>query len=225
LESSSGDAPAAVNKLLYGVRDVLRQDVDDCWDRLENEDSPFWRRAFVRAVFAFFEGMIATLKLEAILTHKLLQQSLSEEPLKTVEGKSVWESLDEHLEKARRGANFSPAEMLCLGELAFDLTDNGEIKWKKAKIPLEKDLSFAFRIYAKSFRVEFKLDKGGRGWQKFRTATRIRDRLTHPRRLEDLAVSDEKLQTVEDAVLWIHQQLSAVQEVIMESQQPKKIAS
>ena len=107
------DKNGDLDKIVYGVSNILREDVDHCWDRLESEDSPFWRRCFVRAAFAFFEGLTAGLKIEAMVAHKMLQAFLAKGPMERSEGKSIWEDWHEHMEKVRRGANFSAAEILC----------------------------------------------------------------------------------------------------------------
>lgn len=54
------------HKLLYEVDETLREDVDRYWDAIEKEDSQFWRRGVVRAIFAYIERVIYTMKLEAL---------------------------------------------------------------------------------------------------------------------------------------------------------------
>src|SRR3954465_5264311 len=50
---------------------ALSTDVEYCYDKLESEDSQFWRRTFIRAMFAFAEGFIFRMKQSAIDIHNL----------------------------------------------------------------------------------------------------------------------------------------------------------
>jgi len=64
----------------------------------------FWRRGLVRAVFAYFEGLISSLKLKSIVMHKVRQYELAKEShtIRTpVSFESVFADLYSHLEKAR----------------------------------------------------------------------------------------------------------------------------
>jgi hypothetical protein len=70
---NANDSDSELRRLVYGVRDVLQADVDEYWDRLESDDSELWRRGFVRAVFPYSEGLIASMKFEALLGHKARQ--------------------------------------------------------------------------------------------------------------------------------------------------------
>lgn len=58
-------------------------------------------------------------------------------------------------------------------------------------------------MYAKASQVQYELPKGEDGWNKFTTAIRIRDRLTHPKRPKDLAVSEDDVMIVLTAYSWV----------------------
>ncbi|HXD34659.1 MAG TPA: hypothetical protein VN643_26295 [Pyrinomonadaceae bacterium] len=216
-ESTGSDSWEEISEVVYGVIEILRSDVQHYWTRIrDNEEDLFWRRGFVRATFAFFEGMISTLKGEAITLHVLLQRRLLNQQLSAAEASSLHE-LYHHMDKIRRGADFEPWELLLIQETSYQLTDAGEVKWKKAKLRLDSNLIFCFRMLAKAARVEFELKRDGEGWKDFKTAIGIRDRLTHPRRLEDINVSMSEVETVLKAFNWIHKQHLALREIIKQS--------
>jgi hypothetical protein len=56
--------------------------------------------------------------------------------------------------------------------------------------------------------VQWTLDVSDAGWQYLKRATKVRDRLTHPKALSDLTVSDEEIRVCSAAPLWMTKQLS-----------------
>jgi hypothetical protein len=205
--SSNDTTSSDMDSLVEKVTTDLANDFDRFWDKhIEDPADLFWRRALVRAAFAYFEGLISTMKRKALLVHKLSQlKKFQEKPEPKGTGLgSIVHTIVNHYEKARQGANFSSSEILLMLDQSVSLDDNGEIKLRKAKLRLETNLQFAFRMYAKAFQVEYSLPKDA-GWQAFKAATRIRDRLTHPKIPVDIDVSDNDLSTVFNAVLWLKQ--------------------
>jgi hypothetical protein len=94
------------------------------------------------------------------------------------------------------------AEMCLLKEETYDLEDNGSTKIQVARIPIKKNIRFAYKMYAKVHGADFELDVGGKGWQSFQAGLKIRDRLMHPKRAEDCLVSDDEVIIVEEAAQW-----------------------
>src|SRR5688572_20726251 len=157
------DANEELTTLIEKVTDVLRNDVKRYVDLIDEEpDDVFWRRGFVRAVFAYIEGLTSTLKLKALITHKVLQWKLAHSPITPSEVKSggglkavagILGDMYRHLRDAEKGADFSFAEILLLLERSYRLNDKGQVKWTKAKIPLANNLQFAFQMYAKAAQI------------------------------------------------------------------------
>jgi hypothetical protein len=83
------------------------------------------------------------------------------------------------------------------------LDDKRQVKWTKAKTPTASNLQFAFRMYAKASQIDYTLPRGDSGWQDFKRAIKVRDRLTHPKRPQDLEVSEDETQTVLRAYKWL----------------------
>ena len=205
------------DKVLYDVRNILQQDVNKHLDGLEKEDSQFWRRGFVRATFAYIEGLIFSIKVESLIMHQVIQFDRARQEM-DLTGVTSFEdfakAFSEHVAKAFTGAGFSPYELLFLAEVAVDLDEKGQIKARRSKISLEKNLVFAFRIYAQACEIQYKLNKSNQGWQDLKKAIKVRDRLMHPKRVQDLTVSDEELQTVMRAYTWVLQCQQDINEII-----------
>lgn len=108
-----------------------------------------------------------------------------------------------HFAKAYDGAGFSPAEMLLLKDAMFRLSDDGMVKYEKAKLPLVSNLQFAFRMYGKAGGVAYSIPKGGDEWDKFKRSIKVRDRIMHPKRARDLNVSHDELLMVTAAYVWV----------------------
>jgi hypothetical protein len=135
--------------------------------------SPFALRTYVRSFFAYVEAW-------AYLTKQLVL----EEPVLHV-------------------VSPNQAEVALLREEAYDVSDSGEAVTRIDRfIPLDRNIRFVFAVAAHCFGSTYKLDVSGRGWQAFREAIRIRNRLMHPKLPTDLALSDSEFQAVKDAQLW-----------------------
>lgn len=215
------EPPKSAIELIERVNDVLYDDVMEHFALLQEDDNPCWRRGFVRAAFASIEGLIFTMKLEAVWRHRYLQTPAAHahKKLNIPKGAKLSDLLDEinkEVLAAVAGAGFHYQELLLLMEFTSDLTENGELVTKRgAKISLKKNIQFAFRSLGKAYGITFNLDKGGQGWQQFLRAIKVRDRLTHPKILEQLTVSDDDADDVNGAATWVLQQRNDLRELIL----------
>jgi putative transposon-encoded protein len=128
-------------------------------------------RLYVRTVFAFVEGIIQVMKSSALVYDEIN---------------------DPHL--------LTPEEITLLREEEVQIGNSGQVEIKKKKIPLLPNFEFAVITYAKVKRREVALDKSGEGWQRFQSAVKIRNKLTHPHAKQDLRVTDEEMAIVEMAM-------------------------
>ena len=156
---------------LHNLSQLLHQDVETCLSAIRQEPITntvdlFWRRAYVRSVFAFIEGITYSLKLLA------------------------FEDKDEpHVD-------FSPAELAFLLEEDFDLNDKGEVVSVPAKISFAKNIRFAFRAIARANSVAFELKVSDAGWEALKKAAKVRDRLMHPKTINDLVITNDDIELV-----------------------------
>jgi hypothetical protein len=100
-------------------------------------------------------------------------------------------------------------EVLLVQEVAYDLDDNGTIRERPAKLRTLANLLFSIRLSTRSYGIEnrFTPDLSGDGWRDVRAASRIRDRITHPRTLEDLTITNEEIGHAVGAVVWLLEQV------------------
>lgn len=113
-------------------------------------------------------------------------------------------------------ARFDNAERALLAEEKYELTDTGEPKVVLQMISLARNVRFAFRCYAKAHGISFYLSVDGPGWRDFRSALRVRNRLTHPRTAADLDLSDAEIETIARAHRWLTTQYSQIVRLALE---------
>ena len=95
---------------------------------------------------------------------------------------------------------------LCAEE-SYELSQNGEIELRPARLRFLPNLRFAFRVAAKAMEVDFSLDVSGSGWDAVRDGVRVRDRLMHPKRVDDLMVTDDEIRMCLWAFIWIQSEI------------------
>lgn len=84
-------------------------------------------------------------------------------------------------------------ERLVVSELTLDL-HNGDVVDKPMKISLEENVKFSFKLADKAReRKTPTLDTSKQWWSDFKGATKVRDRLMHPRLPRDLDISPDEV--------------------------------
>lgn len=64
-------------------------------------------------------------------------------------------------------------------------------------------VTFYFKIFARKFGgLDFIVDSTTKGWDQFDNAIQIRNRLMHPKQLEDTSVDDKQLTSIIDVARW-----------------------
>jgi hypothetical protein len=183
----------AIDELLE-LFQLLHQDVETCIAVIQRESvtnivDPFIRRAYVRSVFAFIEGVTCRMKLLAFE------------------------------DKDKLGVSFSPAELAFLLEKDFEINEKGEVISVPAKIPLLKNMRFAFNAIARATSISFDLKVGDGGWDALKKAAKIRDRLMHPKSIDHLFVSQDDLDLVIKGSTWFVQNFHECFRLIRDSLQ------
>jgi recombinational DNA repair protein (RecF pathway) len=166
---------------LIEVQESLGQDVLVCTKMLEQEDSQFWRRTLVRTSFALIEGVVHRMK-------HLAFEFCSYEKIP-----------------------LSRAEVAMLQEEGYELNDKGEAISKVSYMHITKNVKFAFKVLARAYSVNNELKVDDAGWDNFKKALKIRDRLMHPKSSSDLIVNDADVSTVDKAVGWFGQHAHELQ--------------
>ena len=160
--------------LFEKMTSALRDEAADVLGRAEETQSPRDIRAAFHIVFASVEGLVAFLK-----------QSIVELP--------------PHYAK-----HYSAGELALIREEMYHLDNNGDIQVSNRRLPLDLNFKFSIKMFMKEVASETKLDTESDGWRSFKEALSVRNRLTHPRQLEDLDVQSNELQTLLKAFNWCH---------------------
>jgi hypothetical protein len=156
---------------------IARQDVQRAGEVLlkESEDD-FYRRAFVRAIFAFMEADVWGRKRVALYVND---------------------------RRSASGQFLTVNENAICSEETADLDEDGKVRVTSLRLRFLPNLRFSFRVFAAAFDIQnYQLEVGDAQWSDVRKAVRIRDRLMHPKGGSDFKVSDEEIDTCGRAVGW-----------------------
>lgn len=126
-------------------------------------DDDFEARQFIRTAFAYIEGATFVIKIEASYN--------SEE----------------------KGFELSLQQQSLIFEIDFDLNDKGDVIERPSKIPLTKNIRFAFSVFAQANGIKSTLDISAEWWAKLKESIKVRNRLMHPRYPVDLDVSPQEV--------------------------------
>lgn len=154
------------------VSDALHRDVVMCVDELKKNTSQFWRRAYARALFAAVEGIIFQMRVVSLRIATL------------------------------KSLGLEPGEIALLKEEAYELDSKGRARTKAYFANTEKSYRFAVLSFAKVHCSDFEPDYGGQGWENFKRAIEIRNRITHPKEPSGIDVSDAELAILFQAGSW-----------------------
>lgn len=178
---------------LADVYSFLEQDVQELREfGSQNETDQAWRRSAYRAVFSWIEGVVYQMKQVAI-----------------------------HTQGGYYQAQFSRAEISFLLEESYYLTENGKVKTRNNNfVEIDKNLRFAYSKLVEGFNLSAKLEVERRGWNDFKKAIAIRNRLTHPKNVDNLFVSDADLKFLIETVDWFNEQYSKLIDGLMATVEP-----
>lgn len=161
----------------------LFDDVVECEELLERSDTQFARRALVRAAFAFNEGYVYWLK--GKVTQWLLGKSC-------VTG------------------NIEIAKILLLSDDSYRPNRQGRIESEPNRIPFLNFCAFVLRTAAECWDFDPTLLFSDNGWKEMQVALEVRHRITHPKKPEDLDISDAELYSISEAHRWLFNCLAGI---------------
>ncbi len=164
---------------LQSIFDTLYNDIDKCLvhtlllaEHISDDDKQFWRRVYIRSLFAFIEGVVYNMKQVAL----------------------------EALEDCK--ANLTNGEEAILQEKNYNLDDTGAIKPIDTRLSIRRNIKFAFTILAKSSGQYYSLDIGDARWDAFLKTLKARDRLMHPKQENDLVITDAEFALASKTQNW-----------------------
>jgi|ERR1051325_2136561 hypothetical protein len=165
---------------LIGMVSTLNNDVLRCLKELQAaeksgtpEDQYFWRRVVTRAVFSAIEGSCELMRRQAFVAE---------------------------LNKLKQ--NFvHPLKLTALSGKTCYVTDEGEIRIQDSRIPFLGNVLLSLKSYEEAQGVSYRTKKGDQ-WSRIQNGVQVRHRITHPKNLAGLAISNEEMVDIEFAIKW-----------------------
>jgi hypothetical protein len=179
-EGDEYDGEDLPESLAEQLRGTFIHDLDVARERLRSPGEEFDRKSFVRAVFAYIEGLTSARKDIA-----LRYASVNGGPVE-----------------------WSRAELALALEEKYELTNSGEAKERSRQPPrgTAQNVLFGFRLAARVARRNWKPDLNSPGYKNFDLALEIRNRITHPPTIPDSRVTQEDVDIVQRGLEWFEEQ-------------------
>lgn len=172
--STDRDKKSTTSFLTKEARPLVEEVVKEALEAFKAEDpqEPSSRRAVVRTIFYTIE----------VCTHVLKQYLLF---------------------GAEKGIYIlDNAEIAALREESYRVNQKGEVISQALRISTRDNFRFAVRLLERLVEESLDVEFNHPGWSDLKKAVDIRNRLTHPRALEELLVSDEEFHAVKNAWKW-----------------------
>jgi len=167
--------------------DIFKEMYDELFSDLRRAKSDahllgeqFHRRMYLRTLMTYSEAMLFRLK-----------QHLSDQR--------------NHLK-----IELNQNEQLLLDEQTVEMTENGKLQRKGLTASHVKNIKFTFNFIARKLELSELPDFGGKGWKEYNRAIEKRNELTHPKFPKDLQITNDELQFIDAAELWLDQELAKV---------------
>lgn len=144
-------------------------------EKSDTDEMGYQARGLIRSVFAYIEG--ATFFAKSTAYRICLKENIE----------------------------LSDGEKSFAKELEFQLKNNGQVKERKAHIRFEDNIRFMFNLQNKilksnksdSEQIPY-FNPDNQWWQQLKESIKVRDRLTHPKSLDDLVVSIQEINDTMD---------------------------
>lgn len=154
-------------------------------------------------------GLVRALVEDAILaitgSESLKTQSSKRNLIRTtyaaIEG-IAWLLADHVASIARDTDNISAAEQMALTEKSYQVTRQGKVREQTRFIPLPSLIRLSTTIARRVDRT-FEVDFDQPEWQRFVQGLEVRNRITHPKSIDDLSVDDSDVANTIAALHWM----------------------
>jgi hypothetical protein len=118
-----------------------------------------------------------------------------------IEGAS-WEYREHVRSVAADLDSLPPLVEMALSEKTYRVAENGEIDEQVRYVSMPAMIRLTTRL-AESICPGFEFDFKNDGWVNFKTSIKIRNRITHPKRTNDLEITDDEIAICQSAFFWI----------------------
>ena len=152
----------------------LHEDIIQNRIEIENNDTQLARRNYLRSIIAFYEIVLSKMR-ETVINQLIDKYFLS--------GK-----LDLH-------------EIYPLMDENVRITVNGSVSFDANRTTLKSMLAYTIKIYAELIDLDVELFSDNR-WEAFCKSIQIRHRITHPKYHEDVDITDDELDAIDEGREW-----------------------
>ena len=129
----------------------------------------------------------------------------------------TWICREQVRQAARSLDVLTPYADLALQERTFGVTDKGDIVEQVRYITLPTILRLTIK-QARLVSPSIELDVKGTGWMALTALIGVRNRVTHPKSVADLAISDADLASAAAGLLWLMQAVDTISQALVEAQ-------
>ena len=124
-----------------------------------------------------------------------------------------WQLKQDVLRHAKAVTKLTAHEYAALMEETYSVDDRGNVRSQPRFLPISTAIRLVVSIVQR-YQPDYKLDFQHVGWTNLRAAVEVRNRLVHPKSLDELSVSDQELGQALSAFNWL---LALVIEVLRET--------
>lgn len=157
---------------LKSVYRILSADMDAAVAYSDSQPSDFAQRTIVRALFSLIEGLAFQLRTVTVA------------------------SLEPH------SGSLTTAELTLLREERYYLNNKGEPEIGENFQRFLPNLLFTLRTYVKNHGATFQADTSDNGWLAMQRSVNIRNRITHPKSVADLTLTEQDQRHLIEASAW-----------------------
>lgn len=164
----------------------LKGDIQFSFQHVQGgQEEQFWRRVYVRAVFSYFEA------------HAFVMRSSCLPRM-----------------RPKRGDAEAIFRLALLTDASYQPTKTGRLeRAREFRVPFVNSFAFSMRTFAEGAGLtnkEIERFFADNCFNLLQRATKVRDRLTHPKKLSDLDVSNDELLEVTNAYGWATQFIATI---------------
>jgi hypothetical protein len=106
---------------------------------------------------------------------------------------------------------------LALLEKSYTVSETGKVTEQQRFVSLTTMIRLVTKV-AEIICPGLKVDFSDAGWASLKIALKIRHRVTHPKKIADLSISEEDILTAEKGFFWILDMTASVQECLLSNQ-------
>jgi hypothetical protein len=117
-----------------------------------------------------------------------------------IEG-SVWILKQIVVSVVAKTERVTPAELALLTDKSFELKNNGDVQESSKYLRLPDNIKFTFKTLDKYFK-NGNLDINEKDWSNFQVCLKVRNRITHPKSIEDFEVSKSEILSCNKTYSW-----------------------